>query len=179
MGPALGDDLAACRRAVPPSWLSAGRLPDGTSVELVVDLGFAAGPGFQAEGLAYRADGTIIKAVSPLNHYVPLDPEAPVDLYVEAAANPDVAHSDFDPTPYGDLATAGRAPLYTLRRIDIGLRDECVWELLQDVFTLDGLMRALPEHQPRRAGLLQALSRMVDVVDPGDVPAPPPPGGPS
>ena len=154
---------------VPASWRSAGGLPDGTSVELVVDLGFAAGPGFQAEGLAYRPDGTIIKAVSPLNHYVPLDPEAPVDLYVEAAANPDVAHSDFDPTPYGDLATAGRAPLYTLRRLDIGMRDECVWELLQDVFTLDGLMRVLPEHQPRRAELLQALSRMVDVVDPGDV----------
>ena len=37
------------------------------------------------------------------------------------------------------------------------------------MFTLDGLMRALPEHQPRRAELLQALSRMVDVVDPGDV----------
>ena len=40
---------------------------------------------------------------------------------------------------------------------------------MQDIFTLDGLMRALPEHQPRRAELLQALSRMVDVVDPGDV----------
>ncbi len=154
---------------IPASWLASGRLPDGTSAEVVVDLGFAAGPGFQAEGLAYRADGTIIKAVSPLNHYLPLDPATPVDLYVEAAANPDVAHSDFEPTPYGDLATAGSAPLYTLRRLDIGLRDECVWELVQDVFTLDGLMRELPEHQPRRAELLQALSRMVDVVDPGDV----------
>ena len=30
-------------------------------------------------------------------------------------------------------------------------------------------MRALPERLPRRAELLQALSRMVDVVDPDDV----------
>ena len=44
-----------------------------------------------------------------------------------------------------------------------------MWELLQDVFTLDGLMHALPERLPRRAELLQALSRMVDVVDPDDV----------
>ena len=103
---------------------------------LTLSSGFAAGPGFQAEGLAYRADGTIIKAVSPLNHYLPLDPEAPVDLYVEAASNPDVAHSRFDPTPYGDLATAGGAPLYVLQRLGFrtwteGDRVQAVRELAQ------------------------------------------------
>ncbi len=155
--------------AAPAEWRSGGALPADTSTELVVDLGFAAGPGFQAEGLAYRPDGTIVKGVSPLNHYVPLDPEAPVDLYVEAAANPDVAHNGFMRTPYGDLATAGHEPVYTLKRLDIGLRDDTVWELLQDVFTLSSLMYALPERLPRRAEILQALSRMVDLVDPDDV----------
>ena len=155
--------------AVPAEWRSGGALPPDTSTELIVDLGFSDGPGFQAEGLAYRPDGTIIKGVSPLNHYVPLDPGVPVDLYIEAAANPDVAHAGFDRTPYGDLATAGRDPVYTLRRLDIGLRDHAVWELLQDVFTLSGLMHALPERLPRRAELRQALSRMVDLVDPDDV----------
>ena len=61
--------------AVPAEWRRAGAPAPS---RLVVDLGFAAGPGFQAEGLAYRPDGTIVKGVSPLNHYVPLDPEAPV-----------------------------------------------------------------------------------------------------
>ncbi len=154
---------------VPKEWRSGGGLPAGTSAELVVDLGFAAGPGFQAEGLAYRPDGTIVKGVSPLNHYVPFDPDAPLDLYVEAAANPDVAHIGFAPTPYGDRATAGRDPLYTLRRLEIGLRDDVVWELLQDVFTLNSLMRVLPENLPRRAEILLSLSRMVDLVDPDDV----------
>jgi alpha-mannosidase len=45
---------------VPESW---GSEPD-TTVEVLVDLGFTAEiPGFQCEGIAWRPDGTIIKAV--------------------------------------------------------------------------------------------------------------------
>ncbi len=76
---------------VPQGWRSGGRLPPDTRVELVVDLGFDDEPGFQAEGLAWTPDGVIIKAVCPYNNHVPVDPEAPVDLYLEAAANPDVS----------------------------------------------------------------------------------------
>ena len=53
---------------VPAGW----RTP-GTRVEVVIDLGFTGGPGFQAEGLAWRPDGTIIKAIEPRNTYLPVD----------------------------------------------------------------------------------------------------------
>ena len=161
---------------VPERW-RAGELAVGTSVELVVDLGFdGTQAGFQAEGLAWTPAGTTIKAVSPFNNHVPLDPAEPVDLYLEAAANPDVARtrragrlSLQQPTPYGDPATAGDTELYELRRCELGLLDLGVWNLLGEVATLDGLMRELPETLPRRAEILQALQRMLDVVDPDDV----------
>ena len=155
--------------AIPDDWRTDGELPVGTSAELVVDLGFDRGPGFQAEGLAWRSDGVTIKAVSPYNNHVPLDPHAPVDLYIEAAANPDVSRHNLQPTGFGDPATAGDDPIYDLRQLEIGLRDIEVWELLRDIVTLDGLMRELPESLPRRGEILQALSRMLDVVDPEDI----------
>ena len=109
---------------VPQDWRSGGRLPPDTRVELVVDLGFDDQPGFQAEGLAWTPDGVIVKAVSPYNNHVPVDPEAPVDLYLEAAANPDVSGTRqlnglrlYSPTPYGDPATAGDDLIYELRQL--------------------------------------------------------------
>ncbi|HMO11504.1 MAG TPA: hypothetical protein PKB06_08395, partial [Actinotalea sp.] len=63
---------------------------------MLVDLGFqSARSGFQAEALAYRPDGTVIKAIAPKNAYLPWDPATgDVDLLLEAAANPDVAGED-------------------------------------------------------------------------------------
>ncbi len=69
-------------------------------------------PGFQCEGIAWRPDGTIIKAISPRNQYIPLKllgSGMAVDFYVEAAANPDLSQGwTFAATPYGDKATAGQ-----------------------------------------------------------------------
>jgi alpha-mannosidase len=154
---------------VPEDWVVDGEV----RVELLVDLGFsAATPGFQAEGLVFRPDGVILKAISPRNRSVPLPaaPGEPIDLYLEAAANPDVT-SDFTfvATDKGDLATAGDEPGYTLRQIDLALRDETVWQLLQDFWTLTGLMRELPTGTARRADILRALERCIDAVDPDDV----------
>ena len=161
---------------VPQDWRSGGRLAPDTRVELVVDLGFDDQPGFQAEGLAWTPDGVTIKAVSPYNNHVPVDPEAPVDLYLEAAANPGVSGTRqlnglrlYSPTPYGDPATAGDDLIYELRRCELGLLDLQVWHLLGEIATLDGLMRELPETLPRRAEILQALQRMLDVVDPENI----------
>ncbi|BDH58276.1 glycoside hydrolase family 38 C-terminal domain-containing protein [Tsukamurella sp. PLM1] len=148
----------------PADW--AGR--DG-ALELLVELGFTGGPGFNAEGLVYRADGTVVKGISPFNAYVPLAPDEPVDLYVEAAANPDLGGDFVSPTPLGDRATAGDGPLYRLGAIELALRDVTVWELQQDVWTLNGLMHELPFDLPRRHDVLRALERMLDVVDPHDV----------
>ncbi|MFB8370016.1 alpha-mannosidase [Pseudarthrobacter sp. NPDC055928] len=155
---------------VPQSW---GTDPD-TTVEIVVDLGFTTeAPGFQCEGIAWRPDGTIIKAISPRNQYIPLKllgSGMAVDFYVEAAANPDVAQGwTFAATPYGDKATAGTAPQYRLGHIAIAELNQTVWELQQDIWTLSGLMHELPMEQPRRHEILRALERMMDAMDPDNI----------
>ncbi|MGW8481558.1 alpha-mannosidase [Microbacterium sp. NPDC055903] len=146
---------------------------EGHSAELLFDLGFsAADPGFQAEGTVYRADGSIVKAVEPRNAHVPIEgePGDAIELYLEAAANPDVGDGfhDFAPTPLGSWETAGDDPIYIFRRADIVQRDVTVWELVQDAAVLVSLMEQLAE-TPRRAAIRRALERMVDVVDPDDV----------
>ncbi|WP_108248777.1 alpha-mannosidase [Planctomonas deserti] len=142
-------------------------------IEVVLDLGFLSGqPGFQAEGLVFRPDGSIVKAIEPFNAYVPVPvgPGGDIDLYVEAASNPDVG-SDwrFAPTAVGDLETAGTDPIYVFRRADVALLDEPVWELDRDFFTLIGLLDELSDDLPRKAEILRALERVVDAVDPEDV----------
>ena len=57
------------------------------------------------------------------------------------------------------------------QQCDVALMDVTVWELMQDVWTLVGLMKELPIESPRRHRILGALERMVDVVDPADVSA--------
>ncbi|MBM2614145.1 alpha-mannosidase [Actinoplanes sp. LDG1-06] len=148
---------------IPPDW---GHGPD-TVREMAVDLGFSqVQPGFQAEGLVFRPDGEIVKGLEPLNNAVAVG-DGPIEFYVEAASNPNVA--DGLPTPMGDLETAGDQPLYTLRSIDLVERDTTVDALLQDIWTLLGLMRELDPSLPRRAGILRALERMCDAVDPDRV----------
>jgi alpha-mannosidase len=154
---------------VPADWVVDGEV----RLELLVDLGFSrATPGFQAEGLVYGPDGVILKAISPRNRSAPL-PSRPgelIDLYLEAAANPDVTSGfTFVATDKGDLATAGDTPLYTLRQVDLALRDETVWQLLADFWSLTGLLRELPAGTARRADILRALERCIDTVDPDDV----------
>src|SRR5699024_11929935 len=88
------------RGQAPTSWPTAERY----RVELAVDLGFTgSGPGFQAEGLVYTPDGTILEAVSPRNQRIALDrAREAVEVYIEAAGNPDVSDfGDFRPTSLG------------------------------------------------------------------------------
>jgi alpha-mannosidase len=152
---------------VPAEWRDAP--PTGTRMEVLVDFGYnRSRSGFQAEGLAYRPDGSLIKSIAPLNSFlaVPAGQDA-IDVYIEAAANPDVAGDyTFDPTPYGQWDTAPDEPLYSLAQLELALRDETVGELLQDVWTLRGLMLELPLGSSRRHGILRALEDMLDVLDP-------------
>jgi len=145
---------------------------DGVQLEIDVDLGYTgAQPGFQAEATVYRADGTIVKGLHPRNRHVPLQPDqGPVHLWLEAASNPDIADGlSFRPTPLGDPATAGDRPLYRFGGVHVVELDLTVWELLQDVRTLRGLLGQLPADLPRRAKVLRALEDMADAVDPWDV----------
>lgn len=146
---------------------------DSTSVELRVDLGFLQRtPGFQAEGLAWRPDGTTIKGIEPRNDGVPLEagPGDAFELYVEAAANPDIGGDGFQgATPLGSRETAGDDPIYHLRALELVERDDTVWELQQDVWVLRRLMAELPTDTTRGADLLRALERAADALDPDDV----------
>ncbi|WP_265444194.1 alpha-mannosidase [Flexivirga meconopsidis] len=141
-------------------------------LEIVFDLGWADhSPGFQAEGLVYRPDGTVIKGLNPRNVWIPVEPGKPIDLYVEAAANPLILEIDpFRPTKLGEKTTAGDAPLYRLARAEVCVRDTQVWELVADIEVLDGLMRSLPEQDGWRMELQLGLDRALDVVDLQDVP---------
>ncbi|MCA0296013.1 MAG: glycosyl hydrolase-related protein [Actinobacteria bacterium] len=165
-------------------WLKlTGEVPDGfgdgpdVDAELVVDLGFTGtGPGFQAEGLAWRPDATLVKAISPRNSYVRLAQLGSAlvgnrfTIYVEAAGNPAFPQpADFSPNPDGRRETAGHEPLYTLGEIRLVERHTEVAELLADTLALAGLMRELPPDLPRRSRLLRALDAMVEAVDPDDV----------
>ncbi|TFB73288.1 alpha-mannosidase [Cryobacterium glaciale] len=151
---------------VPPKWAGLAE----TRIEVVIDLGFTiAVPGFQAEGTAYSPAGRLLKGIESLNRTVAVT-DTRIDLYIEAAANPNIAGDfSFSPTPLGDLATAGSAPLYLLRQADVAVRDTQVWHLAQDIVTLDSLRRELPAAQPRRANILRALERCLDLLDPDDV----------
>jgi len=185
---ALGDEATYGPFAVgdawgPPwgtTWFHVeGRVPAlaaGERVELRIDLGWSAhSPGFQAEGLVYRPDGTVVKGLNPLNDWVPVVDVAsggePIDLYIEAAANPNVFESGgFAPTTLGEKATAGDRPMmYRLARADVVVLQTDVWELVQDLEVLDQLRRELPADQPRAWHILRAIGRALDAVEPDDV----------
>jgi alpha-mannosidase len=156
----------------------AGQVPPfaaGQHVELRVDLGWTNQlPGFAAEGLVYRPDGTVVKALNLHNDWVPAAAPAngdeTIDLYVEAAANPYLLDLErFAPTALGDKATAGDQRLYRLVRADVTVLETEVWELVQDLEVLDQLVRELPTDQPRNWHILHALGRALNALDLDDV----------
>ena len=139
-------------------------------VEAVFDLGWISEwPGGQAEALVYDLAGHPIKGLAPRNQEIPIAGPGPVELLVEAAANPDILHDGFVPTPLGDLATAGDAPLYKLARADLAVLDENVWHLHFDLEVLRELMLELAETDPRRHEILRALERSLDALSLDDV----------
>ncbi|WP_188196971.1 alpha-mannosidase [Nonomuraea sp. SYSU D8015] len=155
------------------TWLRAtGDVPAewaGRRVEAVFDLGFVGDwPGGQAEALVYDLAGNPIKGIEPRNQYVPITGER-AGLLLEMAANPDVLANGFLPTPLGDKATAGDAPLYRLKQADLAVLDEEVWHLRLDMEVLSELMAELPAHEPRRHEILRALERCLDTLDIHDV----------
>ncbi|MGP4000805.1 alpha-mannosidase [Streptomyces sp. 8N706] len=151
---------------VPHSW-------QGRAVEAVLDLGFDRQmPGFQCEGLVHRPDGEAVKALHPLNDWVRVGDRVrggeEVLLYIEAASNPVLAGQT--PTHQGDRLTASDEPLYRIARMDLAVFEEEVWELVQDLEVLGGLMTQLSEGDARRWELLRAVERSLDAVDLADVP---------
>jgi alpha-mannosidase len=158
-GPPWGTSWFRFTGEVPGEWA-------GQIVEAVLDLGFTnPGPGFSAEGLVYRPDGTPVKGLHPKSHWVRVT-EKKIDLYVEAAANPLIVGPV---TLLGDTQTAGDEPLYRLARADLAVFDETVWNLVHDLDVLVDLMRQLSLDSPRRWEILRACERALDVLDLFDI----------
>ena len=189
-GPAWSTCWFRISGTVPAEWA-------GRRVEAVLDLGFdATKAGFAAEGLAYRADGSPVKALNPRNAWLAVAEEAvggeEFTYYVEAAANPLILDDGpggvrFLPTRSGDrapwLAGADGAgggavrgahggpsePLYRLARADLAVFDRAVYELTRDLDVLGGLLAELPAEDTRRWQLLRAVEAALDAVDLHDI----------
>jgi len=138
----------------------------GRRLELVVDLGYQGGPGFTCEGLVHLSDGTPVKGVHPENRYVPLrDGQTKIDFYIEAAANPDVMATNFEPTRVGDWDSAGDEPIYTLGQVEVLELDEDVYGLIRDLEVAGELAEALPVEGARRWQLTAAIGQTLDALD--------------
>ncbi|MFT8640200.1 alpha-mannosidase [Bifidobacterium sp.] len=146
-------------------------------IELAIDLGFqGGGPGFQAEGTVYRPDGTVVKGIEPRNLNIPLEGELSdaaehhVEFYVEAASNPDIASFGWTtPMPLGSRKTAGKEPIYRLRKAQLLSIDSEADGFVYDVMVLRGWADVLPERSTRKADIIHALSLAIDALDPDDV----------
>ncbi|MFT3970088.1 MAG: glycoside hydrolase family 38 C-terminal domain-containing protein [Micropruina sp.] len=144
----------------------------GRRVEVLFDLGFdISKTGFQAEGLVYNRDGSPVRSLHPRSQWIPVTDDAaggePIEFYVEAAANPEVAM--FLPTEVGDWDTAGEDLLYRLGRCDVVAFQSEVFELVHDVEVLIDLAQQLPSDSERRARILYTVDRALDLVDLQDV----------
>ena len=161
-GAAWGTTWFELTGTVPADW--AGKLIEG-----VVDLGFTGiSPGFTAEGLVYRADGTAIKGLHPHNRWFPVEPDATdVKVFVEAAANP--AFEALVPTIAGDVSTASSEPIYVLGQAQLALVDPDVRHLIGDFEVLGQLAAQLPVGDPRSAQLWAGISDALDVLSPADI----------
>lgn len=153
------------------SWFKVtGRVPDdAVAPEIAFDLGWSTRrPGMQAEALAHRPDGSLVKGLNPQNSWLPVAPGEEFELYVEAAANPAIGPG-YRPTTQGDKATSSRDPLYTVSRAEIVERPVDLNELYADIDVLDGQWRTLADQDPRRWEILHAFERMLDLLDPDDL----------
>jgi alpha-mannosidase len=161
-GPAWGTTWFELSGSVPGSWKE-------ELVEGVVDLGFdSTRPGFSAEGLVYRPDGTPIKGLHPYNRWFPVDPgDGNVRVLVEAAANP--ALEKLVPTGAGDLATSSGEPIYVLRQAQLAIVDSGVRALVADLDVLGQLAAQLPIDDPRGAQVWAGISDALDILNLNDI----------
>jgi len=162
---------------VPAEWTS--RLRENATVAIEVDLGFDENrSGFQSEGIYFGVDGTPLKGLSPRNSHLLTDAQAGEDVlvWVEAAANPAVIEMHVHGTNIhlahlGSWETAGEDHHYKFRGARLVIRDLNVRALLADIAVLRGIAVAPQAAKRRRALILSALDRMLNVLDPHDVAA--------
>ena len=152
--------------------------PKGKPLELILDLGwYPHSCGGHIEGLVYRADGTAIKAVHPLNYWVPfMDAEGNAQvsvaedgsftLYLEAASNPLLLGvPPFIETELGDHATGKPDEPYVFKSADLAEFDERYENYSVDLDVVSSLMEFADKQSPRYWQLAKALQRSLNAYD--------------
>ena len=152
--------------------------PKGKPLELILDLGwYPHSCGGHIEGLVYRADGTAIKAVHPLNYWVPFmdaegNAQVPVaedgsfTLYLEAASNPLLLGvPPFIETELGDHATGKPDEPYVFKSADLAEFDERHENYSVDLDVVSSLMEFADKQSPRYWQLAKALQRSLNAYD--------------
>ncbi|KAB8289075.1 alpha-mannosidase [Bifidobacterium ramosum] len=160
-----------------------GRIPadldrHGRPLELVLDLGwYPHSCGGHIEGLVYRPDGTVIKAVHPLNTWVPFMnaddvTQVPVaddgtfTVYLEAASNPLLLGvPPFVETELGDHATGTPDEPYVFKSADLTIFDQRYEDYAVDLDVVRQLMERADKESPRYWQLAKALQRSLNVFD--------------
>ena len=156
--------------SVPQAWSSFDQCEPELLVRLTENSTTAIG--FQAEGLVYDVDGTIIKAVEPMNSWVPVpEPGCQFRYFIEAAANPDINQDagSFAPTMLGGQESKDMPELYRVSMLELRLRDIRVWHFIQELKVLSGLARELDADRTRHADIMVGLERSMVALDPSNV----------
>ncbi|KAA8815751.1 alpha-mannosidase [Bifidobacterium callitrichos] len=153
-------------------------LPEGRVIELVFNLGWLEWPvGGHIEALAYRADGTVIKALHPRNHWMPLikadgtrdrvvNPDGSFVIYVEGAYNPNVP--SFTVTELGTRPTGKADERYEFGSIDIAALDQDMFDYWADLDVITGSLENMNDADPRYWKLAKAMQRSINLWDERD-----------
>ena len=161
MGRAVGDDLVPGARHRPTEWA-------GRRVEALLDLGFDQNmPGFQCEGLVYRARRHPGEAVNPRNQWVPVASRPPAGKASSSTSRPPPTRSSSTTTRSCRPRRATRPPRrprpqYTTRRMDLAVFDGT---RLRARARPGGAGRAAgraAEGSPRRLRILRAIDDALD-----------------
>jgi alpha-mannosidase len=158
-GPPWDTTWFRLRGTVPAEWA-------GLEVALGFSIGNAGSTGFGAESLLWR-DGRPVQGLSP-NHREHILAAAAgggeeIELFVEAAANPSLP---FGANPWPLLgAEPGGAPLFTLARADLHVRDPEFERFWHDFRVLVELLGELDDTGPHHARLCAGLERACNLLD--------------
>ena len=150
--------------AVPREWA-------GQEVVIRLDLGLGNWPGQGGEGLLWK-DGVPQQGISAFHNDFPVASAAAggeqVDLFLEAAANP----------PPGRFMAVGSWPvlgpdfdgpkLYRLHEASLAVFNRPVWDLVQDLRVLLGLVDSLPRTEPRSGEVERAVEACFAALDLSD-----------
>lgn len=156
--------------------------PNGKPLELLLDLGwYNHSVGGHIEGMVYRPDGTVIKAVHPRNFWVRLmdadgtahssvTPDGSFTVYLEAACNPLLLGvPPFVKTNLGERATGRPDEQYVFRAADLTEYDERFENYWLDLDVVSSVMKEIDPDSPRYWQMGKALQRSLNAFDEQDL----------